>query len=96
MPQQRPHQLPQTGGPIDRVVCPHCGKTNDFRDLQSQQLMDTGSGVECDHCHRHMRIAAIRTVTLVAVVAITPSGELAAPAPPASAPGGLRRFLKGG
>jgi glutaredoxin len=70
------HQLPQTVGPIDRVPCPHCGKTNDFRELQGQQLMDTGSGVICDHCKRVMHIAAIRQVTLVAVHANQPANAL--------------------
>lgn len=80
------HQLPQTGGPIDRVVCPNCGKTNDFRELHSQQLMDTGSGVICDHCQRKMIIAAIRQVMFVAVTPVQPTNAL----PPAQP----RRYLK--
>jgi hypothetical protein len=90
-------QSPQTNGPIDRVPCPHCGKNNDFRELQMQQIMDTGSDVGCDHCERKMRIAAIRTVTFVAVVQLLPGGALPQPAAPArGVVGGVRRFLKGG
>lgn len=78
MPPQQ-HQRPQTAGPIDRVPCPYCGKTNDFRELRGQQLMDTGSGVVCDHCGRTMHIAAIREVTVVAVVPESTDGALPAP-----------------
>lgn len=62
-----------------------------------QQIMDTGSDVGCDHCQRHMQIAAIRTVTFVAVVQILPGGMLPQPAPARPAVGGvIRRILKGG
>ena len=92
MPQSR-----QTNGPIDRVPCPHCGKNNDFRELQSQQIMDTSSDVSCDFCGRQMRIAAIRTVTFLAVVQIMTGGALPQPAAPQRTVGGaVRRFLKGG
>ena len=69
MPRQIPgRQLPPvTGGTVNQVQCPHCGKPNDYRELQSQQLMDTGSDCECDHCHRFMEIVAILPVTYVQV-----------------------------
>lgn len=54
-------------GTIDRVPCPHCSKPSDLRDLQSQQLLDTGHKLSCDHCHRMMEVTAIRTLTVVAV-----------------------------
>lgn len=54
-------------GPIDAVPCPACGKRNDFRKLDEQQLLDTGSDVECDECGRIMQVAAIRMVKAVQV-----------------------------
>ena len=86
MSQQQRHQLPQTAGPVDRVPCPYCGKNNDLRELQGQQILDTGSGVICDHCHRRMLVAGIRTVTVVAVTPESPANALPAPT--------QRRYLK--
>ena len=58
---------PTTNGPINAVRCPRCGKTNDFRDMQSQQLLDTGVIVDCDACGGHMEVVAIRPITIVTV-----------------------------
>ncbi len=54
-------------GPIDRVPCPHCGKPNDFRVLQDQQLLDTGHQVFCDYCGYSCEVVQIQTMTFVAV-----------------------------
>ncbi len=66
--QQIPGQSAKTTqGPIDRVPCPWCNKPNDFRILQSEQLLDTGGEHYCDHCGYSMEVVAIRTVELVGV-----------------------------
>ncbi len=102
-PQQgQPRRAPQTHGPIESVPCPHCGKRLDFRDLQSQQLLDTGHKIICDHCHRVVIVAALRQITLVA---LQPSNEAsrhglpsARPAQQATTigPAALRKLLGGG
>lgn len=86
---------PVITGPVERVTCPHCGKPNDFRPLQEQQLLDTGSTVQCDAkdargntigCGRIMKVVAVRQVLVVAVQASnepprgTDGGGNAAPA----------------
>lgn len=84
-------------GVIERVPCPHCGAHNDFRQLESQTLLDTGSTMECDHCHLLMQVVAVRKVTLVAVRAMRgrPAARLpdAAPARTLS-PAALSKLLK--
>lgn len=67
-------------GPIDRVPCPHCGKPNDFRVLQDQQLLDTGHQVFCDHCGYSCEVTQISHLTLVAVRK-DPSGKRRAAGP---------------
>jgi hypothetical protein len=62
-----PGPMPTTSGPIHAVVCPYCGNQNDLRDLQSQQLLDTGSGVVCDKCHMTAEVAQIVPVTFVSL-----------------------------
>jgi hypothetical protein len=63
-----PPQIPPVlSGPINRVPCPHCGKPNDFRELQQQQLLDTGHEADCDHCGGLMTIAGIQPVTMITV-----------------------------
>jgi hypothetical protein len=65
---QQPQQLPPVvSGPINRVPCPHCGKPNDFRELQQQQLLDTGHSCDCDHCGGLMVVAAIQPITMITV-----------------------------
>lgn len=59
--------VPTTNGPIHAVRCPHCGKGNDFRDMQSQQLLDTGGVIECDHCRRFMEVVGIKPITVITV-----------------------------
>jgi len=56
-----------TGGPIDAVKCPSCGRPNDFRDIHAQQLLDTGHTLKCDHCRRIMKVTAMRVIHLVQV-----------------------------
>jgi hypothetical protein len=88
---------PATSGPIERVPCPCCGAGNDMRGLAEQQLLDTGSDVECDGCHQLMQITAVREVTMVSArpSANRPRGS----GPPAAqqattvAPGVLKRLL---
>src|SRR5687767_10182712 len=56
-----------TGGPIDNVRCPNCGRGNDFRELDSEQLLDTGHTMVCDHCMRLMQVTSIRMIKVVQV-----------------------------
>jgi len=63
-----------TQGPIDRVPCPWCSKPNDYRIMQSQQLLDTGGEHFCDYCGHSMIVVAIRTIEVVAVKR-DPSGK---------------------
>lgn len=63
-------------GPIDSVPCPHCGRRQDFRILQSEQLLDTGHQLFCDFCKRSQEVTQIQTVTFVAVRK-DPSGKVA-------------------
>lgn len=58
---------PTTNGPIHSVRCPHCGKGNDFRDMQSQQLLDTGAVVECDFCKRFQVVVGVKPITVITV-----------------------------
>lgn len=74
MPPQRqlpgarpPGPMPTSSGPIHSVVCPYCGQQNDLRLLQSQRLLDTGSGVVCDKCHMTAEVAQIVEVTFVSL-----------------------------
>lgn len=92
-----PRQAPWSHGAVERVPCCHCGKPNDFRELQNQQLLDTGHRVDCGHCGRVMEVAAIRQVT---VVAVRPWDSVAAAQRGAAqattiGPGALQRLLKG-
>lgn len=83
MPQRQLPAGPQapriTGGAVQAVMCPSCGKAMDLRELQAQQLMDTGSEVECDHCHYICQIVGIQPVTYVTV---RPIGRRAATGQP--------------
>jgi len=81
-------------GPVDSVPCPHCGKTNDFRQLDD--VLDTGTDAACDHCHGLMRVAAIRDIKIVAVHGLPGKMPVPQSVQPAMtiAPGALRRFLK--
>jgi hypothetical protein len=72
--QARPQQPPWTHGPIERVPCPHCGHANDFRELHSEQLLDTGHEIDCGHCGRMMEVTAMRQITVIAVRPISAHG----------------------
>ena len=65
-----------TGGPVDNVKCPNCGRGNDFRDVDSQQLLDTGHTVACDHCQRLMQVKSIRMIKLVQVIQYFGPGQM--------------------
>ncbi len=54
-------------GAVHAVPCPFCGKANDLRDLEGQQLMDTGHEIDCDHCGNIMEIASIQTMKVIGV-----------------------------
>lgn len=77
------HQLPGatgvTRGTIDAVICPHCGKPNDFRMLDEQQLLDTGHVMDCDHCGQFMQVQRIAMLKVISVRQTAP--------PPRRAPG---------
>ncbi len=79
-----------TNGPIHAVRCPHCGKSNDLRLLQEQQLLDTGHEIECDYCQHLMEVMAVRPVTIITV---RKSQRRAGPAPQGLAPAQPARTL---
>jgi len=97
MANSTPQQSPGVTGPIDRVPCPHCGKPNDFRDLSSQQLLDTGHRLFCDSCGNSMEIAAIRTMTFLLVRPLRGGGARPIAGPHDArtiSPAQLQRLLK--
>lgn len=71
---------PATGGPLHAVVCPYCGAPNDLRMLNSQQLLDTGSGVTCDKCNWTAQVTQIQQVVFVSLRQ-DPTKRSAAPPP---------------
>ncbi len=106
MPSPGQRVPPTTHGPVDQVPCPHCGKPNDLRELDSQQLLDTGHEIVCGplegrppigHCGRVFTVAGIRMVKVIVVrpSQAQPRRQLA-PSQPARTigPGLLRRLLK--
>jgi hypothetical protein len=104
---QRPPQPPTTNGPVNAVQCPHCGRPNDLRELDSQNLLDTGSEIVCSplegqrdtgHCGRVFVVVAIQIVKAVVVrPSSRPARHAQASAQPAQAvsPGFLQRLLRG-
>jgi hypothetical protein len=96
-PRQQP---PCTRGTVDRVPCPHCGRHNDFRELDGQQLLDTGHKVICrgenqgEGCGQIMEVVAIQVVKVVAVRPIRLSDQQHRQALTMSA-SQLQRYLKG-
>ncbi len=102
LPGQRP---PTTHGPVQQVPCPHCGKPNDLRELDAQNLLDTGGEIVCGpiegqvntgHCGRLFEIVGIRMIKVIVVRPSTkPVRQTTAPAQAARtvAPGVLRRLL---
>lgn len=69
-PKQLPGQQqgsPTLSGPMSAVPCPHCGRKQDFRPLNDQQLLDTGSEFACDDCGYSQLVVAIQPVTIVTV-----------------------------
>ncbi len=100
-----PRQPPIVQGPVEQVPCPHCGRPNDMREIDSQNLLDTGSDFQCGpvdgqpntgHCGRVFQVVRIRLVKLVAVIPVqrAPRAELPAAQPArAVSPGVLRKLL---
>lgn len=64
-----------TQGPLHSVPCPNCGRTNDFRHLEQQQLLDTGHKILCGldndssrpGCGQSMEVVRVATIKMVAV-----------------------------
>jgi len=102
---QQRNQPKSTQGTVDRVPCPHCGRPNDFRELDTQQLLDTGHRVICrgenagEGCGQLMEVVAVRVFKMLAVKPIrgTVTNSGGAPAAEAStmSPQQLQRLLKG-
>jgi hypothetical protein len=109
-----PHQLqqrrssappPTTGGPVNAVRCPHCGRPNDLRELDTQNLLDTGSEIVCGpvdgqpntgHCGRLFVVVRIQLIKAVQVAPSNNQARRGHPDPqPARTvgPGMLRRLL---
>lgn len=96
---------PSTNGPVHAVHCPHCGRPNDLRELDSQNLLDTGSEIVCSpvegqrntgHCGRVFIVTRIQMIKAIQVVPSNRQPRQGAPAAqPARtvAPGFLQRLL---
>jgi hypothetical protein len=89
---------------VDRVPCPHCGRPNDFRELDGQQLLDTGHRVICrgenhgEGCGMLMEVVSVRTIKVLAVKPIrgyAPAGQAPAQDARTMSPAQLQRYLKG-
>jgi hypothetical protein len=74
-----PRQPPSVQGPVHQVPCPHCGRPNDMREIDAQNLLDTGSEFQCTpvdgqpntgHCGRVFVVTRIANVKLVAVAPV--------------------------
>ena len=66
-PKPQPTTPRQLNGAVHRVPCPWCGKTNDVRNLEQQQLLDAGTEYDCDHCGHIVQVLAVQMVKLVTV-----------------------------
>jgi len=95
-PAEPPRQPGWTHGPVERVPCPACGKPNSMVELASQQLLDTGHRITCEHCHRVMEVVAIKVITAVSVRPFDARAAAARGAAQATtiSPGQLQRLLK--
>lgn len=89
-------------GPMHAVPCPHCGRTHDMRDLESQQLLDTGADITCEplegqpdtgYCRRVFTIVGMRPITVVTVRQSDKPAVAGAQPVPAARPGFLNRLL---
>lgn len=54
-----------TRGPINAVVCPHCGRGVDLRG--EQETLDKEAEYDCDHCSHVFEVVAVATVKIVTV-----------------------------
>lgn len=70
MPPQAPAptSAKATGGPVHAVRCPWCGKTSDFRGLDSASLIDKGSEFNCDHCNHVNIVTSVKTVKMITLI----------------------------
>jgi hypothetical protein len=103
--QNPPQQPKSTQGALERVPCPHCGRGNDFRELDNQTLLDTGHKIICrgdkgDGCGLLMEVVAIRVIKVIAVKPIrgsAPTSTSGGPVRDATTIGQaqLQRLLKG-
>lgn len=60
--------MPATGttsGPLHAVPCAHCGAKQDARELDAQQLIETGQGLVCDNCKRTSTIVGVRQTKVI-------------------------------
>ncbi len=78
-PPSLPPRQGVTQGPIHKVPCPHCGQPLDFRAHAGEELggtgwgeqgLETGAVVDCDHCSRKSRVAAVERITVVKLVRV--------------------------
>jgi phage terminase large subunit GpA-like protein len=66
----------QTRGTLQAVPCPHCNKANCFKgdefgeDVAVTGLIEKGTVLLCDHCHRKMVIAQVMPVTMIWLKAV--------------------------
>lgn len=69
MPQQPPVSPRTTEGPLHAVPCPHCGKANDFRQLDEtiSSLLEGGTWVSCDHCGGQLTVVKVVPIKVVQV-----------------------------
>jgi len=77
MPPAAPARHGMTSGPMHKVPCPHCGKDLNFSAHAGEELGGTGWGdqalevgatIDCDHCDRQSKVAAVQRVTVVKLV----------------------------
>ena len=75
---RRPGRVPtkkSARGPINRVPCAHCKRTNDLRNMTAgprnagwgANLLESGNTFICDHCNRVCQIVKVQSVQIVTV-----------------------------
>lgn len=82
------------------MPCPNCGRPNDYRELEGQQLLDTGHKVICrgenpgEGCGQLMEVVAIQTLKVITVRPFRVTAQQHGQALTMS-PAQLQRYLKG-